>query len=131
MELTTENLISEVRKLAKEQPDFVYPKTKEAVKDEENGESNTLTCFYRSDEHHVACIFGQAFKRMGIEAPKEWEGKSIFALQNPRAAQLVTRLPITDATFTQMKWCNEVQRNQDGGKRWGDCVGLADMMHPL
>lgn len=45
MELTTNNLINEVRKLAEEQPDFVYPKTMEALKDEKSGESNTMTCF--------------------------------------------------------------------------------------
>lgn len=49
--ITSQEIIAEVRKLAEEQPEYIY----------QDGQSGL--CFYHANDEHAACIFGQAFAR--------------------------------------------------------------------
>lgn len=108
---TIEQVIAEVRRLADEKPDFVYPRPPGG------------SCKYTPDNEQPGCIFGQALSALGWRfALPEIEGHGI--------AGALQRLNI-DTPPRQTRWCAEVQIAQDGGQPWGEAVQLADAKRPL
>jgi hypothetical protein len=113
--LTIDNLLAEVRSLAMESPDNIYhrpPQDKEFI----------AVCEYNRgicDNGSIGCIFGQAFRRLGVEVNKIC---TISALMHTHFGY---------HPITIRNWCWTLQRHQDQGKTWGEALALADETYPL
>lgn len=113
MHIRIADLIAEVRRLAQDNPDFVYPTNKR-----HEGPS----CVYNPEEGiygRPACIFGQAFINLGSpvdEDPKLGAG-SIECVCTKKGIQF---------NSFQGAWISAVQRNQDSGIAWGAALDKAD-----
>lgn len=112
LEVNVPDLISEIRKLASEHPDNVYEKT------------DGLLCSYSRGtctDGSRGCIFGQAFKRLGIDIPRKFDDRTIHGLLDGH------NLGSTD----ELNWCNAVQLKQDTGWTWSNAVSYADRNYSL
>lgn len=94
-------LIDEVRALAAERPDYVDPRSG----------LRTNACSYVADEGGEACIFEQAFARLGLPADTYLTSAQLFA---------------GEPTPDQIAWCQCVQGAQDSGSTWHHAVLRAD-----
>jgi hypothetical protein len=120
--ITIEQLILEVRRLAKESPENKY--TPELA---DETASLIKACFYNKGKctnGAVGCIFGQAFRNLGSPIPLVYDNgngagiKSIFA-----------GLDITHPNQNLIEWCLEAQRNQDSSYTWEKCITEADIYY--
>lgn len=103
---TIEDLIQTVRDLASESPDNIY-----------NRPEGMSVCLYNKGictNGSVGCIFGQAFRKLGIEVDED--GWIVIVLITVFGYQ----------SSSQNKWCSFVQCNQDRQKTWGECIKIAD-----
>jgi hypothetical protein len=107
--VTAKQLISEVRRLAADNPDFIYP--------DFGAGPNEPKCLYVPDDRQPGCIFGQAFINLGIQIPKSLDRDGINVH--------LERLGI-EATRAQRTWCSTVQTEQDTRLTWGHGVKEAD-----
>lgn len=107
--VTADQIITEVRRLAAEKPDFVYEKPEFSA-----------FCLYMHGEE-PGCIFGQALHNLG------WD------VTAPDAGTINTVLDDNDVhrTERQALWMREVQHEQDTRTPWGDAVAKADEEFPL
>ena len=105
---TFKELENEVRKLAKENPDYVYPRVRK--------------CMYNPDKEQPGCIFGQALARLGISGLPE--GNTISTLIEVR------KVSITEFTDRDLAWARDVQIAQDSGKTWSLAIKRADNIGP-
>jgi hypothetical protein len=119
--LTIEQLILEVRRLAKESPENTYtPEFSEK-------ESFIKACFYNKGKctnGAAGCIFGQAFRNLGSPIPPVYDngnGSAIMAIFNG--------LNLTHPNQNLIEWCLEVQRSQDSGDTWEKCINEADIYY--
>jgi hypothetical protein len=105
-------LIDEVRALAAERPSYVDPRSAPDIN----------SCSYVTDERGEACIFGQAFARLGLPAN---------ILGTVCVSDLLCRVSVRaffseKPTPPQRSWCQLVQSSQDRGTSWGSAVAHAD-----
>jgi hypothetical protein len=111
VDITVEQLVLEVRKLADENPEFIYSPGVDF-----NGDPNH-NCLYNPSNEQPGCIFGQAFINLGNPVPEDLEGVYINDILDGFA--IGTELEVR-------KWLQSVQINQDDGKPWGICIETAD-----
>ena len=117
-----QKILAEVRKVAAEQPDYVYP---------------FLRCKYMSDEGRPMCIIGHALFNLGYlptPVPLIYEGHGVETV--------LDRLNI-QVDMAEVYWLNKVQEAQDGHAvihsrhipsmtkfdrrlTWGDAIRYAD-----
>ena len=113
--ITFEQLETEVRRLAAENPDKVY----------ESFEGN---CYYNPTERdgkpYEACIFGQAFANLGETVGRVCEGRAIDFV-------LAKKGVVVDQYQRKDFWAREVQDGQDSGLPWSGAVARADRIFPL
>lgn len=114
-----DQIIEQVRRLATEYPDTVYPQP-------EPGK-----CLYTVGAcgSGSGCIVGQA-----IIAVKPDLAETLAHIDeltpNKPVHSLVGRLEIK-CTQEKLSWLGKVQRKQDDGKRWHEAVEAADEEYPL
>jgi hypothetical protein len=120
--ITLDDVVTEIRTLASEQPDFVYHNEAGKV-------GPGVTCNYRhnrmGDPNHngtAGCIVGQALDRLGYVVPGKYEGSSALEVL---AAGLDLNVDNRAAA-----WIVEVQQHQDKGEAWGEAVRHADDLFP-
>jgi hypothetical protein len=119
MPTTIDDLIKEVRRLAAEKPDYVYP-----INDADFQESGAgIACWYQAPGK-TRCIFGQALANLGVTLPYNAEGQRIRLVI--AGSDLVTYNPRSDTE--KIHWCTGVQNAQDRGKTWGQAIADADGM---
>ena len=114
--ITTQDLIDEVRKIAEEMPDYVYM----------TGDVSGCSYFGREigDPTGQCCIMGQAFKNLKIDTSKIDE--------TPVGVSTVGELiwndevPVVALDGSQVDWLDRVQRLQDEGISWGEAVSIID-----
>ncbi len=109
--ITVEALIRRVRELAREKPDFIYPK---------NVTSEGPSCVYNAHEDgRPPCIFGQAFIDLG-EPVDEPSGEAAGAIWS------VCHVKGIAHTQRQRYWMVEMQSAQDCKIPWGEAMRQAD-----
>ena len=105
---TTQDLIDEVRKIAKEMPDFVY------------ATPFTKGCSYFGrevgDPTGQCCIMGQAFKNLKIDTSKIDETHENISTVGDLI--LAEDIPVTYLDTSQVEWLDNVQLLQDEGISW-------------
>ncbi len=120
---TISDLIKEVRRLANENPDFVYPEFKKP--------HNGRTCSYlKSEKSDVGCIFGQAILNIQPDL-KEFLIHFDCEVDSGIKKCLQTLFPDIDLTYPstsreQLDWCEKVQDEQDRGSTWGEAIKIAN-----
>lgn len=112
--ITFAQVKAEVERLAKEKPDNVYS----------NGRGGSSLCMYTQgtcQDGSVGCIFGQAFRNLGIN-PALIAKLDEDALNAAAALHFlnITRLP--PSGHVAENWVTAVQNSQDAGDPWGDAV---------
>lgn len=114
--ITTQDLIDEVRKIAEEMPDFVY------------GSPSTKGCSYFGQEigdpTGQCCIMGQAFKNLKVDTSKIDE--TPVGVSTVGELIMNQDIPVTPLNKTQVDWLNRVQGLQDDGVSWGEAVSIVD-----
>lgn len=114
--VTTQDLINEVRKIAKEKPDFVY------------ATPFTKGCSYFGrqigDPTGQCCIMGQAFKNLNIDTSNIDE--TPVGVSTVGDLILSEAIPVTYLNESQVEWLDNVQRLQDEGFPWGEAVSSVD-----
>lgn len=108
--ITFKQLETEVRRLAKENPDYIYPAAS-------SGEDFSPSCFYMATDDYPACIFGQALSNLGVVLNREYENNDIEVVMH--------RIGIT-ITASEARWACRVQHYQDRGRIWGVAIASAD-----
>ena len=118
--ITIEQLILEVRRLAKESPNNKY------VADNTDGSSfHSKACFYNRGtctNGATGCIFGQALKNLGSPVPNQFDlgsGANIGAVL-AHVQYNIKHSPLVD-------WCRNVQKAQDKDEPWSECIVDADL----
>ena len=110
-EVTVLQVQAEIRKLAQEQPDFVYKRP----------ESSSF-CLYvheASDGSKTpGCIVGHALHRLGFSFDELEIGGT--------AGEALHRLGISDWDKDTVVWITRVQGEQDTGIPWGQAVARTD-----
>lgn len=108
---THEQLVSEVRKLAAERPDFTY-KTPEWE----------ISCLYWHKETGTpGCIFGHALANLGVDVSRITRSNAIDIALPEIIGNDYYKIP-SDIRM----WFNQVQEYQDVGISWGEAVVDAD-----
>jgi hypothetical protein len=111
MNITIEQIITEVRNLAKQWPDNVYKKPPQ------DGPFQGMCSYDKGicePSGGIGCIFGQAFRNLGVEL----KGSSDIY-------EILSHYDIS-STGIQKNWCLQVQNQQDLLFPWGKCVEWAD-----
>lgn len=120
-DVTMYDIVAEVRKVAKENPTFVY------VRQFTNSVSAPL-CKYQEADGCDGCIFGHVFSRLGLM------DKLLNQFPQQRASILVVLQDLgliqTSEDRTMARWCEDVQSSQDSGIPWADAVQRADHTYP-
>ncbi len=109
VEVDLEALAAEVRKVAAENPDYVYP------------ENN---CVYFDREGQPSCIVGHGLYRLGVTAD-DLEVEDDSDLVRVENAENVWGL-FRGLSSQSLDWMAEVQWNQDVHIPWGEAVRRAD-----
>lgn len=119
-DLTVDQIIDEVRKLASEHPATVYP-----------GIGDKNSCFYDKPDcgPGTGCIFGQAMQRLGVSLD-DLAGLQNEAQDGSKYIRVVMDRHSIEYTSVEGSWCMQVQQNQDVGRAWAMCVKLADKRYP-
>ena len=110
---TLDDVVSKVREVAAERPDFVY------------SSPNPDNCLYRHGENREepGCIIGQALDRLGYVVPQAWEGSNAEALMDHI-------YDLSQHDDVRASWLRYVQGEQDRAKPWGEAVSEADRYYP-
>lgn len=121
---TVADVVTEVRKLAAERPDFNY-KAQPGLEPSDMG-----GCSYvgrdRYDPEGEGCIIGQALARLGVNHDDLVEREGNLA---STAIQRLLGQVVTDVDdFDEDRWLDAVQGNQDAAHPWGIAVANADML---
>lgn len=113
--LTFVQVEAEVRRLAAEKPDYVYPRS--------TGLCGDANCYYTADAPGNStgeiCIFGQAFQNLGVPA-------GVMAQSEGSGAASVFDSLNIPATAVQWRWASRVQETQDAQAPWSVAVAEAD-----
>lgn len=116
---TATQVIEEVRRLAAEQPDFVYSGQEGAV-----GECSYFGCA-TDNTSGQACIVGQALANLNVDMSdlKRNEDKG-YGMDIGAALDVgVVDIPYAER---EAKWLGDVQYHQDRGESWAQAVELVD-----
>jgi hypothetical protein len=103
------DLVTEIRRLATERPDFVYSPPM----------PNSSACYnVHRDEYGrpipgAGCIVGQAMTNLGYVFDSEEDGQGVDEFYDDDDPDLVV-------------WAAKVQTRQDGGATWANAVAAAD-----
>lgn len=111
-------LIEWTRKVAGENPDFVY---EQITKENESG-YKSRSCLYVHDGK-PSCLIGHAAIEAGIiDLSIEFTGNNLL-----EACELVQNLGIVDQlSHAEIKWLNAAQNAQDTGQTWAEAIKSAD-----
>jgi len=101
---TIEELISKVRELALNNPEFLYRKP-----------LNSQKCSYTTGADGKGCIFGQAMVALQPDIEDFLRYRD-----NQPIEMILSILAIGDDN--DKEWCGTVQHKQDWPKMWGECV---------
>jgi hypothetical protein len=119
MTITFEQLETEVRRLATEQPDYIYPANANGGKIPSRINPGDTTpcppCVYTQHQDKPPCIFGQALLNLGVPAEQLHD-------QYTSIRGLLGVLGI-EATRDQYLWASAVQESQDAMTPWGLAIG--------
>ena len=117
---TMQDVVSEVRKLAQERPDFNY------IKQAARG-ANDSGCSYTGASQTFpnegeGCIVGQALQRLGV--PRE----RLLLHEGAAGGHVAARLAEVegDVRSPEYYWLDHAQSAQDMGFTWSGAVALAD-----
>ena len=114
MSITTAQIITEIRRLAAEKPDFTYKKP--FADDIERNWCANFT--YGEKGNKVgSCIVGQALLNCGVNLSAGEQYKSF--------GRLIHKVGWTHS-FEEYDWISSVQYRQDVGDTWGTAVAQAD-----
>jgi hypothetical protein len=117
IEVTPEELETQVRAAAANAPDFVYDASPGAGKD--------ASCAYFNKDGTPSCLIGQGFSALGLTAEDFSEDSYNFmAVSDFLHAWQGTP---TDAC----EWLSDVQARQDRGDSWNNAVNYADEQRKL
>lgn len=107
-------IIREVRKLARDNPDFVY-------------DTPYDYCFYVPVGDYPACIFGQAIHNLDPDFDLDRYNP------NENIDSNISSVIRDNFEFTeeQLIWCRKVQMYQDYKSKWSDCIDIADKETPI
>ncbi len=110
---TVRQLIQEVKRLANQNPDFVY-------------QSCNNTCFYTRSENNndCGCIFGQAILNLQPDL-KEKLQEFDNSTSVPRIHILLKKLGMK-LSLMQKSWCAAVQSSQDRKCSWSHAIQYAE-----
>lgn len=117
---TATELIQEVRKIAAEQPDFIYS-------DQTESTLNLCSYFGRAigDEAGSPCIVGQALKN--LEVPMEGLQEVEHAGEDSDISTVLDMGYVDiDYSGAEAMWLAQVQMKQDLGYDWAEAVEEAD-----
>ena len=117
---TAADVVAQVRALAAERPDYVYP-----------GADNPRGCSYVDDDlgsgKGQGCLIGQALQRLGV--PRDWLREhgdwSPGDNGGVTASVLLSHLEVAE-DYTASRFLNTVQMHQDGGEPWRLAVEAAE-----
>lgn len=110
--ITIEQIISEVRRLAKQWPDNIYKKPST------DGTFQGMCSYDKGacePSGEIGCIFGQAFRNLGMELTGSHSIDEV----------LTNQLDI-EASHPLMNWCKLAQSQQDDERPWEECIEFAD-----
>lgn len=114
-DFTVEDLRREVLAIAEERPDFVYT----AQKEREGlgiGASCSYTGAFVFSTEGEACIFGQAFTRLGVSKD------ALMGTSTGIVALLSSKFRLDVHNFDYADALRRVQFSQDSGVPWGKAV---------
>lgn len=114
MTITTKDLVKEVKKIASENPDFIYAGKYCSYFGQEVG-----------DPTGQCCIIGQAFKNLNIDTSGIKEGGKITS---PNIYIIIHRgmVDIQIDSDSDVIWLAKVQSVQDRKDPWGEAVDRAN-----
>lgn len=105
---TTSDVVTKVRELAAERPEFIYP-----------GE----VCSNITHNGCEACLIGQALQALGV--PEVWFlNTPLMSQAGVRSVVLALQIQVIDERH--IEWLQDVQSKQDAHRMWSDAVRLAD-----
>ncbi len=112
---SVDQLIDEVKRLAQENPDFVYQKFPGKVR------PIAGNCYYTKSANDLnkGCIFGQAILNLQPDL-KDF----LLEVDNRTDSNGIGQV-LKDLGFPRLTWCIDVQSNQDHGYCWKKAVELA------
>lgn len=113
--VTYMEIVTAIRQLAAEMPDFVYKKPDGA----DNCSNLNGGCEKYPD--HTGCIVGQAVRRCGLNVPSEHEFNSARVLISDQTM---------DVDSHAVAWISVAQGSQDNGDSWQEAVERADIAYP-
>lgn len=150
-----DKVIAEARRLAEENPDFVYVKpnaddldlsfyeSSTALSHDENGEPDSLEadCLYvvkpKDGEPQGSCLFGQAIINTGLLTPDQLvceegnAGDTVIASTLGRLLDdFESRNTFNTSTSYRQGWVRIAQADQDGGSTWQEAIQDADEHYP-
>lgn len=107
--LNATDVVSEIRKVAAEQPDFIY------------NDGSLTECLYtqNADGSPGGCIVGRALMRLDVEEEDLVKNDGRFA------SRVLPELGISGDYYV-MNWIDKVQKVQDVGDTWAEAVQAAD-----
>lgn len=112
--LTIENIENEIRRIAAENPEYVY--------DEGDAAAWGQRCYYVRNGCG-SCIVGRALANLGVPIERLEEADSRNG-SGVRASTLLTEL--TGKSLVAARWVQYVQDRQDKGVAWREAVAQAD-----
>ena len=122
MTTTTKDLIEEVKKIASEDPDFIYTAKHCSYFGQEVG-----------DPTGQCCIVGQAFKNLNIDTfGIEENGKPLYKgsgkTTSPNISMVIQRGMVNIEVDSELDiiWLSKVQSVQDRNKPWGEAIASAN-----
>ena len=120
-----DDVISEVRRVAAERPDYVYvnPEGEKATPD------GSVTCAYYTEDGCPSCIIGFGAAPLLTEDERKAEvyngsGADVFIRNN------IPGLSREENASQKLNWLRRVQWYQDHGTPWGEAVWHADRAFP-
>ena len=125
--LTGDQIITEMRRLAKENPGYVYG----------NEYSDQGCLYYDAKKNCGACLVGQALFNLGANVRVLDESmytpsfKSLARNWNELSAEHDVNFDFTQLTDRQINWISDAQGNQDTGSTWENALIGADHWYPL
>ena len=112
--ITAADVEREVRRIAEERPDVVYP---------------LEYCAYFNSIDQPDCLFGHAFAALGLNATHfaACNGSGIGDAWEWISGRADTSLqPWMEISLPQKTWFERVQSSQDHHHPWGECITWAD-----
>lgn len=116
---TSADVVKEVKKLAKERPDFNY-KNQEGYK--KNGCSYVAATI--GSDKGEGCIVGQALSRLGVSRDDLVEQDSYIS-EGVTAGSALENLIYDTTEAKDVVFLNAVQKAQDSGFTWSEAVKVA------